>query len=75
MYHYMQKKCYPQRCLLARFEATLDFIAVANLLAHNNMNQILLQSALVNCSFSDNLTPFEVTFILLAIVHVCIGLK
>ena len=40
-----------------------SILAVANLLAHNNISQIcycgqiLLQSATVNCSFSDNLTP------------------
>ena len=28
-----------------------------------------LQSDTVNCSFSDNLTPLGVTFILLAMVH------
>ena len=38
-------------------------LAAANLLAHNNISQICycgqisLQSASVNCSFSDNLTP------------------
>ena len=31
--------------------------------------QISLQSAAVNCTFSDNLTPLGVTFILLAMVH------
>ena len=51
-----------------------SILAVANLLAHNNISQIgycsqiSLQSAAVNCSFSDNLTPSEVTFILLAMV-------
>ena len=46
----------PQGCLLAHFEASLDF-SVANLLAHNNISQICycgqitLQSAAVNCSF------------------------
>ena len=60
MYHRQQNKCYPQRCLLAHFEATLDFSRIANLLAHNNISQICycgqisLQSAAVNCSF---LTP------------------
>ena len=50
-------------------------LAVANLLAHNNISQICycgqisLQSAAVNCSFSDNLTVLGVTFILLAMVH------
>ena len=40
-----------------------SILAVANLLAHNNKiricycGQISLQSAAVNCSFSDNLTP------------------
>ena len=49
-------------------------LAVANLLAHNNRSQIYycgqisLQRAAVNCSFSDNLTPLGVTFILLAMV-------
>ena len=53
----------------------LSILAVANLLAHNNISQICycgqisLQSAAVNCSFSDNLTPLGVTFILLAMVH------
>ena len=48
-----------------------SILAVANLLAHNNKSrfcycgQISLQSAAVNCSFSDNLTPLVVTFILL----------
>ena len=27
----------PQRCLLAHFETTLHFLAVASLLSHNNM--------------------------------------
>ena len=44
----------------------LSILAVENLLAHNNISQIcycgqiLLQSAAVNCSFSDNLSinPF-----------------
>ena len=41
-----------------------SILTVANLLAHNNTiqicycGQISLQSAAVNCSFSDNLTPF-----------------
>ena len=53
-----------------------SILAVANLLAHNNISQICycgqisLQSAAVNCSFSDNLTPLGVTFILLAMVRV-----
>ena len=51
-----------------------SILAVANLLAHNNISeicycsQISLQSAAVNCSFSDNLTPLLVTFTLLAVV-------
>ena len=50
-------------------------LAVANLLAHNNISQfcycgqISLQSAAVNCYFSDNLTPLGVTFVLLAMVQ------
>ena len=49
-----------------------SILAVANLLAHNNKSQICycgqisLQSAAVNCSFSDT---FWVTCILLAMVH------
>ena len=49
-----------------------SILAVANLLAHNNKSQICycgqisLQSAAVNCSFSDT---FGVTFILLVMVH------
>ena len=51
-------------------------LAVANLLAHNNISQICycgqisLQSAAVNSSFSDILSPLGVTFILLAMVPV-----
>ena len=50
-------------------------LAVANLLAHKNKSQICycdqisLQSAAFNCSFTDNLTPLGVSFILLAIVR------
>ena len=46
-----------------------------NLLAHNNISQICycgqisLQSGAVDCSYSDNLTPFRVTIILQAMVH------
>ena len=52
-----------------------SILAVANLLAHNNKSQICycgqisLQSAAVNCSFSDNVTPLGVTFILLAMLQ------
>ena len=52
-----------------------SILPVANLLAHNNISQICycdqisLQSAEVNCSFSGNMTPLRVTFILLAIVQ------
>ena len=52
-----------------------------NLLAHNNTSQICycgqisLQSAAVNCSFSDNLTTLGVTFILLAMVQKTIEYK
>ena len=47
-----------------------SILAVANLLAHNNKSQICycsqisLQSDVVNCSFSDSLTPLGVTLIL-----------
>ena len=52
-----------------------SILTVANLLAHNNKlqicycGQISLQSAAVNCSFSDSLTPLGVPFILLAMVQ------
>ena len=52
-----------------------SILAEANLLAHNNISQICycgqisLQSAAVNCCFSDNLTPLGVPFILLAMEH------
>ena len=51
-----------------------SILAVANLLAHNNTSQIsycgqiLLQCAVVNCNFSDNLTPLGVSFILLGMI-------
>ena len=38
MYHQHQNKWCPQRCLLAHFEATvITILAVANLLAHDNI--------------------------------------
>ena len=46
-----------------------SILAVANSLAQNNIRQICyccqisLQSAAVNCSFSENLTPLGVPFI------------
>ena len=75
MYHPQQNKCYPKGVylLIQKLHSTL---AVANLLAHNNISQICycsqisLQSAAVNCSFSENLTLLGVTFILLAMVPV-----
>ena len=52
----------PQRYLIALFDPdSISQICYCG--------QISLQSAPVNCSFSDNLTPLEATFILLAIVH------
>ena len=51
-------------------------LAVMNLLGHNNISQICyccqisLQSAAVNSRFSDNMIPFGVTFILLAMVPI-----
>ena len=50
-----------------------SILAVAILLAHNNISQISLQSAAVNCNFSDNLTSLGVIFILLARVHYGLG--
>ena len=51
-----------------------SILTVANLLAYNNISQICycgqisLQSAAVNCIFSDNQTPSGVTYILLAMI-------
>ena len=53
-----------------------SILAVANLLAHNNISricycgQISLQSAAVNCIFSDSLAPLRISSILLAIVYI-----
>ena len=68
-------KCYPTNGVYLPISKVSSILAVANLLAHNNISQICycgqipLQSAAVNCSFSGNLTTFWVTFILLAMVH------
>ena len=51
-----------------------SILAVANILARDNRRgicycgQISLHNAAINCSFPDNLTPLEVTFILLPMV-------
>ena len=72
MDHRQQNKWYPQRCLYLPISKLHSILAVANLLAHNNKSQICycgqisLQSAAVDCSFSDT---FGVTFILLAMVE------
>ena len=71
-YHHQQNKCYPQKVFTCPFRS-YSILAIANLLAHNNKSQICycgqisLQSAAVNCSLSENLTPLQVTFILLAV--------
>ena len=44
-----------------------SILAVANLLAHNNIRQICYCDQI--CSFSVNLTPLGVIFILLAMVY------
>ena len=57
-----------------------SILAVANLLAHINISpicycgQLSLQSAAVDCSFSDNLTPLGVALILLAMVPTMVGM-
>ena len=69
----------PPKGVYLPFLKVHSILAVANLLAHNNISQICycgqisLQSAAVHCSFSDNLTHLGVTFILLAMVaiYVC----
>ena len=54
----MQNKCYPKGVYLP-ISKLLSILSVANLLAHNNKSQICycgqisLQSAAVNCTFSD----------------------
>ena len=74
IYHRQQNIWYPQRWLFALWKLH-STLAVSNLLAHNNISQICycgqisLQSAAVNCSYCDNLTPLGVSFILLAIVN------
>ena len=71
MYHRQQNKCYPKGVYLP-ISKLYSVFAVANLLAHNNKSQICycgqiaLESGSVNCSFSENLTPLGVSFILLA---------
>ena len=58
MHHRQQNKCYPKGVFLP-ISKLHSILAVANLLAHNNKSQICycgqisLQSAAVNCSFSD----------------------
>ena len=49
-----QNKWYHHRCSLAHFEAALDF-NLSNLLSHNNVSQNII--TVVNCSFSDNMSP------------------
>ena len=85
MYFCQRNKWYPQRCLLAHFEATLDFssneficpyIYIYIYLYNNNINQICycgqisLLNASVNCSYSNYLRPLGVIFILLTMVHI-----
>ena len=76
MHHRQQNKWYPQRCLLAHFEAIHSILAIVNLLAHNNISQIVTAVKFhyrvlqLTALFSDNLTPLGVTFILLAMVHI-----
>ena len=47
-----------------------SILAIANLLAHyNNISQICYCGQILFQSFSDNLTPLGVTFVLLAMVY------
>ena len=50
MYHQQQNKWYPQRCLLAHFEAIHYILVTANLLAHNNVT-LSYYVAKIECSF------------------------
>ena len=67
-----QNKCYPPppKCVYLPISKLHSILAVANLLAHNNIicycGQITLQSAAVKCIFCD---IFGVTFILLEMTH------
>ena len=60
MYHRQQNKGYPPKSVYISIWKLHSILAVANLLAHNNIckicycDQISLQSVAVNCSFSDN---------------------
>ena len=59
------------KCVYLPISKLHSISSAANLLAHNNINQICycgqisLQSAAINCIYSDNLTSLRVTFILL----------
>ena len=63
MYHQQQNNVSLKDVYLS-YSKLYSVLAVANLLAHNNTNQICycsqfsLQSGAVNCRFSDNLAPF-----------------
>ena len=63
-------------CVAIDWVTFYSILAVPNLLAHNNINQICycgqisLKSVAAKCSFSDNLPPLGVSFILLAMVHI-----
>ena len=75
MDHRQQNKWYPKD-VYRPISKLHSILAVANLLAHNNISeicycgQISLQSAAINCSVSNNLTPLGVPFILLAMEHI-----
>ena len=64
-----RKKMLPPKGICLPISKLHSILAVANLLAHNNISQICycgqisLQSAAFNCSFSDNLITLGVTFI------------
>ena len=73
MYHRQPNINVTSKSVYLPFSKIHMILDVANLLAHNNINQIcysgqiLVQSAVLDSNFSDNLTPLGVTFILLAI--------
>ena len=72
---YIYIECYQINGVFLPIFKLSSILAMANLLAHNNISQICycsqdsLQKDTVNCSFSDNLTPLGETFILLAMVR------
>ena len=69
LYHQQQNKCYPKGVYLP-ISKLHSILAVANFFAHYNLSQICYCGQISLHSFSDNLTPLGVAFILLVMVRV-----